>query len=307
VYKKGDLVYINDKIIDRKSRDEINNPSILIYTLEMELGEKLLNFLRPYKKLNLSSGLYKLSVLEEIDNINQDINYCIDFGYSKISEVQKQDLLQDYTMSYNSLVSLGIVEDSIQTKKEDLIKYIEYDCDIVNYLEEVYGDKVSNLLLDYSDLSQQQKDFLNNLMKETTKERKLKYIKENLGIINLETIYEFIPSKYLCDLKIFGLKLGNEIKELTPNTPEFKVSSRLDGDLNGTTELDEIIKREIYNEFKLGEVTRGSELKTRLSAIYRANNLNKTARLVDLLDYFVITKAKSEYEWFYRIVNRKIL
>ena len=85
--------------------------------------------------------------------------------------------------------------------------------------------------------------------------------------------------------------------------PEFKNNTPL-----GYTDQKEIRKEmidEIYKEFELGSVLRGSEIRTRFREIYRKYGLNPKASLIDFMEFFVIRKAKSEYEWYYRIVRRK--
>ena len=89
------------------------------------------------------------------------------------------------------------------------------------------------------------------------------------------------------------------------NTPKRKTSLSVSFAEVETEQIQQEMIDEIFSEFELGSVLRGSEIRTRFREIYAKYGLNPRATLSEFMKYFVIRKAKSEYEWYYRIMQRR--
>ena len=83
------------------------------------------------------------------------------------------------------------------------------------------------------------------------------------------------------------LSLGKErIKALGYN------STKINKELENTTVDKDILKQAIYEEFKTGDRITKSVIKERLSNLYNRLNLNKTAKAIDLEEWFEVKRIK---------------
>ena len=266
----------------------------VLYSLNWDL-DCLIRSARPWKVLGRKDNVYKRSIVTEF------------FEPSKFGEQPNE-----YYEKFSSGLYTGLMDTArtlegyglISPILNELPKYeLEYNCDILNLLEDYYGPDNAQKIQDYIDLNQEELDLLKRFYGEITKEKRLSLIRSfNSSSISIDSISDFLPSWCKDYIKVFGIGVVSEGKnEYT--LPEYKNPTPL-----GYTDEKGIRKdmiEEIYREFPIGSVLRGSEIRTRFREIYRKYGLNPKASLIDFMEFFVIRKAKSEYEWYYRIVRRK--
>lgn len=266
----------------------------ILYTLDWNL-EKLVQISRPWKVLGRKDDVYKPSIIPEFFEIWKFEDQPEEF-YNKFS----QDLYNQLLDTAHELEGFGIISPKIPKLPEyELV----YNCDILNILEDYYGPGDLQKIQDYIDLEASDLELVRRFYREPTKEKKMNVIQSSLASGTINNISDFLPSWCKDSIKIFGSTREDGLKMPAFVMPEFKNNTPL-----GYTDQKEIRKEmidEIYKEFEIGSVLRGSEIRTRFREIYRKYGLNPKASLIDFMEFFVIRKAKSEYEWYYRIVRRK--
>ena len=266
----------------------------ILYTLDWNL-EKLVQISRPWKVLGRKDDVYKPSIIPEFFEVWKFEDQPEEF-YNKFS----QDLYNQLLDTAHELEGFGIISPKIPKLPEyELV----YNCDILNILEDYYGPGDLQKIQDYIDLEASDLELVRRFYREPTKEKKMNVIQSSLASSTINNISDFLPSWCKDSIKIFGSTRDDGLKMPAFVMPEFKNNTPL-----GYTDQKEIRKEmidEIYKEFELGSVLRGSEIRTRFREIYRKYGLNPKASLIDFMEFFVIRKAKSEYEWYYRIVRRK--
>lgn len=266
----------------------------ILYTLDWNL-EKLVQISRPWKVLGRKDDVYKPSIISEFFEVWKFEDQPEEF-YNKFS----QDLYNQLLDTAHELEGFGIISPKIPKLPEyELV----YNCDILNILEDYYGPEDLQKIQDYIDLETSDLELVRRFYREPTKEKKMNMIQSSLASGTINNISDFLPSWCKDSIKIFGSTREDGLKIPAFVMPEFKNNTPL-----GYTDQKEIRKEmidEIYKEFELGSVLRGSEIRTRFREIYRKYGLNPKASLIDFMEFFVIRKAKSEYEWYYRIVRRK--
>lgn len=267
----------------------------VLYTLDWDLA-RLIHISRPWKVLGRKDDVYKPSIIQDFLEVWK-FDEQPDEYYNKFSS----DLLNDLLGRAKELEEYQIITPVLpELPKYDLV----YNCDILNLLEDYYGSEGLQKLQDFIDLTPDELELLRKFYKETTKERKITLIQSSMPIVSLDRISGYLPSWCKDSIKVFGTSREGVTKKVPVfSLPEYKNSLPL-----GYTDKVEIRREmidEIYSEFELGSVLRGSEIRTRFREIYQKYGLNPKASLFDFMEYFVIRKAKSEYEWYYRIVRRK--
>lgn len=300
IFKRDDQVYLKEDYQKLKDTDQ------MLYNIyswnDIEAARKLF---RPWKILDKEGDWYIEDVLEEVlrykDKPQQYTRNLEDITREQAYQQVKDCIGVVYTL-FKLNPRLGSSENIFIDSYIDKIKYT---CDVKNYITYAYSATISNLVEEFNNLDSDQKEFLKVLASSSSRERKLEYLMTEGIKLDLESMFKFIPTWCFGSLKIFG-KCNSKI-DCIINVPEFRDARRLDGKPADDSELEKCLKNQIYTEFKLGEVTRGSELKARLGKIYKNLDMKRTPKVSDLLEYFNIMKSRKEYEWFYRIDTRRIL
>ena len=299
VYKRQDLVYI------KEDRNPIDENDTLVHILYKWCDfEATKHFLRPWKILNKPGDFYTLESLPILSK-----NLYEDQLDRNLISIDKKDIYK----RANEYMGIAHILSKLNSKfgnacsishNLDYLDKAEYTCDIQNYIVFLFGDMIGELIFKYDRLKEEEQEFLKQLSSiSLTKEEKLEFIKKEMNNIDLNRVDIFLPPWCLGNLKVFGF----ESKSLHKSSiPEYLNAAKINGKPE-ESQIEDYIRQEIYEEFKLNEVLRGSEIKIRLDKIYDKIGLKRPSRLSDLLDYFEISKTRSEYEWSYRINLRKIL
>lgn len=280
--------YVENLVNYSEEYSEYDN---IICTLPWDL-KKLINASRPWKVLSRKDNVYKPSIIEEL------------FETWKFEREQPEEYLDKFSPKLLDSILLYSKElesyKVIQPILDNFPNYtLEYNCDILNTLEDYYGADGLELIQSFIDLSKEEIELIRSFYSEITNDKRLRLLQSKYQLI--EHIIEFLPSWCKGSIKVFGIEINEQNKRYI--SPECCNKNPLDNFSN--IKLQKEMIEEIYDEFKIGSILRGSEIRTRFREIYRKYGLNPKATLVDFMEYFVIRKAKSEYEWYYRIVRRR--
>lgn len=287
------MIYVNlvENLVDFK--EETSEFDNVVYILDWNM-DKLIRSARPWKVLGRKDNVYKLSIIDEFFEPSKFDEQPDEF-YNKFSE----DLYSGLLDTAQKLEAYKLISPKLPKLPDyELI----YNCDILNMLEDYYGPENLQLIQDYIDLNPEETKLLDEFYKEITKEKQIALVQDYLPIISVDKISDFLPGWCKDSIKIFGSGKEENLKP-TFTPPQFKDQTPL-----GYTDKVEVKKEmieEIYSEFEIGSVLRGSEIRTRFREICKKYGMNPKSGLVDFMEYFVIRKARSEYEWLYRIIRRK--
>lgn len=279
ILRKKNLINLTE--IPRNIEEE---SSELLYTIEdLNLGDTIFLNLRPWQNLELDEPwYYKLSLLPELPKIL--------YANEDRKEISPSEILKLREKYISALTELGLNK-KIRTVSGKII----YSCDVLNLLEEEYGCENIRKASIYINLSTESKLFLKKL-------RLIGRRDSNIlcnSSINLEEIWDLLPSWIIEDIKLFGdkVKLG-----VYQKNPEFKISKTI---VSNDVNLAELF----YEEFKLSEDLTGDEIKARIGKIYEKYNIPGTPKIQDLWNYFEVSQSRSRVTGIrgYRINTRKIV
>lgn len=189
--------------------------------------------------------------------------------------------------------------------------FINYICDIPNYVSILYGEETMLLASDWIDMTEPQKDFIKEFYKQPSRETKIQYLRDNLlsAIGGPDIYYQFLPEWYKINLHVFGLRKpdGGETRW---EDIEWKMADKtLDYEEQVKEErIKEELKDQIYETFNLRFTYTGDQIKEMMEDIYKslsissANN-GKSGKLGNIEKYFEIKKVRGGY----RLITRKLI
>ena len=275
---------------------EYNEFDNTVLTLNWDL-DTLKNTIRPWKILwKLHEDLYKPSIIPEFFEVAKQEETAPLEVYEPFSPA----IYDTLEATAEELTSFGLIKVNQEYQKKRYSGLL-YNCDIINKFEDLYGEKGSELIQEFATLDNKYINIVRGFYREITRSGKLNYLLAKLNGEPVDIIADFLPKWCKDEIKIFGdtSKIGENQTDL----PECRKEG-LVGEVD-TEQIQQEMIDEIFSEFELGSVLRGSEIRTRFREIYAKYGLNPRATLSEFMKYFVIRKAKSEYEWYYRIMQRR--
>lgn len=274
IIKKKDLLYFTEQ----PRRDFDLGRTELLYTFEdLKLDDGLLKRIRPWRWLGRKTvDYYKIDLLQYIPEV------LYSAGEPDLIAVSREDV----EAKVRKFESVGMALGMIKEKKELPEDYeLQYDIDIPNALEDIYGSTIVRLVYKFFDLGSGIQETILKIHKIPGKNRALEIAKSDLG--EEPWIYEpFLPEPIIEDLRL----LGNTGSIGQTETPEY-----LRQEIIGQPYPD--LENEIYKEFRLGEeLMDGAEsIKQRLGIVYtRCGMAERTPAAKDLEEWFVVTPCWSK-------------
>lgn len=259
----------------------------LLYTSDSITLEDIQRDLRPWICLRSTSRIYYHNV-PEIKTYLESGNTAEFYTRVYPSEVKSE--IERFIQDYEFLVSLGCLNSGPHITQP--IPELIYDCDIYNYLSEVYGKESVEVVYSYRSLGRDEKNFLLEFTKQGTRDKKLSWVEKNIGTLN-QAVLDFLPGWYRLSLRTIGNKINHE-------TLEYK-NHELIGGNNEVRQKQ--LKDIFFDTFKLGETYTGQEIKEKIQTIYGELGITKTPKISDLTEYFEITSVSIKSS--YRIDLRK--
>lgn len=281
--KTSGYIYFTDT---PRTEEELDYTELL-YTSDTITLKDIQRDLRPWICLKPTSRTYYHNVPE--------IKSYIESGkiiekYTRIYPNEVKSEIDKFIKDYEFLVSLGCIN-SGPTIPNNLPELI-YDCDIYNYLSEIYGKDILETVHSYRLLGKDEKNFLYEFTKQVTRDKKLGLVEKKIDILD-PTVLDFIPEWYRLSLRTIGNKINSEVLEYKNSEP-----------IGGNNEVKlEKLKKNFFNTFKLGEIYTGQEIKRKIQTIYEELGITKTPKISDLYEYFDITSVSIKSS--YRINLRK--
>lgn len=288
VKKDKEKIYFTTEFIE-------GEPSL--YTLDWDI-DRLIYLSRPWKYLgDLDNNFYKPSIIEEFFEVWKFNQSLPSEHYDNLSK----NLLDETLKLSKELESWGLISPILPVFPE---YQLQYNCDILNLLEDYYGESGLSMIQEYIDLDTEEKTALRELYKFITKEKRIEYLKRIRTTVSLPSIVNFLPPGCKDFLKVFGVSDRIESRQNCYYVPEFKKEDPLGG-RKDEAQIRLKLLDEIYKEFEIGSVLRGSDIRARFRKIYQKYGFNPKATLVDFSEYFVLKKTRSDYEWYYRLMRRR--
>lgn len=281
--KTNEAVYFADT---PRTEEELDYTELL-YTSDSITLEDIQRDLRPWICLRSTTRTYYHNV-PEIKTYLESGNTAEFYTRVYPSEVKSE--IERFIRDYEFLVSLGCL--NLCPHITQPIPELIYDCDIYNYLSEVYGKESVEVVYSYRSLGRDEKNFLLEFTKQGTRDKKLNWVEKNIGTLN-QAVLDFLPGWYRLSLRTVGNKINHE-------TLEYKNHELIGGNNEvGQKQLKDIF----FDTFKLGETYTGQEIKEKIQTIYGELGITKTPKISDLSEYFDITSVSIKSS--YRINLRK--
>ena len=259
----------------------------LLYTSDIKTLEDIEQDLRPWIYLLDNSGNYYKNVPEIGEYMTGKLKAE---QYTRIYSSEIKSEIEEFMKDYSILVNLSIVPGGLKINYSEIPELL-YDCDLYNYLESVFGSAVSEFVFSYKLLGRDEKQFLSEFIKQSTKDKKLGYLRNNIDKIS-SSVIEFLPLWYRLGLRVVGNRESSEV-------PEYKNLDLIGGDID----INSILKDRFFDVFKLGNIYTGQEVKDKIQTIYNELGILKTPKISDLLEYFEVTSVSLKSS--YRIDLRK--
>lgn len=272
---------------DTPRTEEEQDFTELLYTSDIVTPEDIQRDLRPWICLRSTSRTYYHNV-PEIKTYLESGNTAEFYTRVYPSEVKSE--IERFIRDYEFLVSLGCLNSGPHITQP--IHKLIYDCDIYNYLSEVYGKESVEVVYSYRSLGRDEKNFLLEFTKQGTRDKKLSWVEKNIGTLN-QAVLDFLPGWYRLSLRTVGNKINSEILEYRNHEL-----------IGGNNEVGQKQLKDIFfDTFKLGETYTGQEIKEKIQTIYSELGITKTPKISDLSEYFEITSVSIKSS--YRIDLRK--
>ena len=235
---------------------------------------------------------FRTITLEDLDNLPFPPNSRIHTGLarsivSKFLNYSNPTLISNRKEELDTYINRMISDIGKEIMSEDKIwEYLRNDKNIDNKQLDNYFTFLKNFEEgNFSEDPKINKEvilFFNNYDQLTQKRSKLKYLCEcGLSRLAIDIILSQIPDSD--EIKSYYLSLSpKRLKELGYNI------SKMNKELGIIAFSEQLLEDEIYKNFKIGDKLLLSEIKDKLTNIYKTINYKKTPRATDLSDYFDI-------------------
>lgn len=247
--------------------------------------------IRPWKHLGLGTDLYKPGLLKYLEDWKDSVmappKNPLKYAYKK--DIEK--VLGDYKEILNLLYSLELIDKPKETK---YMKFMTYECDVANYLEDVFGTYIIELCEKYKELGEEKKKFLKKLAELQGRENKLALLRS--VEIDLD-LFTFLPPWFKLNYQVFG-SLERIVRNQNIDLPEHDKQERVDGYAG-----EELLEEHVYEIFKYGEILSSKEIKERLTELYQKLGIKRIAKVTDLFNYFDLVRT---YSRMYKLWRRRV-
>lgn len=307
-----DLMQNQDETITSE-KDNLLNNSDFLFTLNYEFDNQYIqNNLRRWNILWIDvpegSRCYKhkesiINWLKDIKESGLDKNRPLNYTPKLVLSGEKDRIVKNFLETKSFLVKNNIITDEQPREtnmSEDLIKY---DCDIYNYLEELYPN-LASVVLSYNLLGEKKKSIIENFYNIKTRDNQITYLRNN-GEDDVADLADFLP-----DWCIFSLLISeNDLRksnEKDPNEqPEFKNKKKIDDKDFLRNHKDVLVREEIFKTFGINEVWPGSRIKDKIREIYKQFEYTEgKPRISEINKYFDVNKTRQGYRIGFRKLTK---
>ena len=284
------MIYIYRDLKNRYIVSDKENPDlalILIFPWDSLEPDNI----RPWKYLGIGTDLYKPGLLKYLEEWKDSVIAPPRIPLKYVYKRDIERILGEYREILNILYSLELIEEPKEIK---YMKFMVYECDVLNYLEDVFGSYTIDLCEKYKDLGEEKKTFLKKLIDLQGRENKLALLRTLE--IDLD-IFTFLPPWFKLNYQVFG-GLDRIVRNQNIDLPEHDKLERVDGYAG-----EELLREHIYEVFKYGETLSSKEIKERLSELYQKLGIKRVAKISDLFNYFDLVRT---YSRMYNLWRRRV-
>lgn len=321
VYKKlNEEIILTDHVRDLKQdldesvadKDDFLKNSNLLFTLDIDFNNSYINNnLRRWLVLwkdntdHVKHYKYRKIIIDWLKSIKEegiDRNRPLNYTPKLILNSEKNKLIDSFYQTKSFLVKNNIISDESPRESKVTKDHIKYDCDVYNYLEEIYP-KLTNIVVEYTLLSEKKKIALQDFYKIKTRDNQISFLREN-GDIDVTDIADFLPDWCIFNLLISeeNLRKSNEKSDI--DLPEFKNKRKIDDKDFLRRHKDVLVREEVFKAFGINEVWSGNRIKEKIKEIYTLYEYTEgKPRISEINKYFEVNKTRQGY----RIGFRKLI
>lgn len=307
LYKRKDnIVQLTAEPRQVGEDDELVDTELLL-TLDWDFYESkqfLEMSLRPWKDLNTEGMFYKYC--DELLNWFMEYkNKSLPTYVPQLKYVFSKDIdstLFEFYKVKEELEELNLIEELPQKNDRKLRASIVFDCDIWNYLTELYSVEYVNRIQAYMKFNPNKRRFIRELYAIKSKDSVLSYIRDNKLNIDIESIVDFLPNWCIINLILSEPDI-REFNETSSLEPEFKSSRKIDNKDFLRKNKDFWIRLAVYDAFKINDVWKGADIKKKLEEIYTRYESDTRPTINSILEYFEISKTRLGYKIGFRKNN----
>lgn len=300
-----DLKQDEDEINDS---DDIFKESNLLFTLDVDFNNQYIkDNLRRWlilwiKEDNFRCYKYRESIITWLKNIKEDgisNGRLLNYTPKLILEGERKRLINSFLDTKSFLVKNHIVEDESPVSTPVTEDMIEYNCDVYNYLEEVYP-RLSNIISEYSMLGEKKKIAIHEFYGLKTRENQIAYLRTN-GNIDVADLVDFLPDWCVFGLLISEDRLRKTNEKNDSDMPEFRNKNKIDDKDFLRRHKDSLIRAEIFRSFGINEVWTGNQIKEKIREIYALYEYTDgKPRISEINKYFEVNKTRQGYRIGFR-------
>ena len=286
--------------------------SNLLFTIDLDFDNDFIrNNLRRWLILwednteNVRFYKYKQTIIDWLRSIRDEgisSSRPLNYNPKLVLKSEKEKLIKSFLDTKSFLIKNNIIKDELARKININADKLIYDCDVYNYLDELYPN-LSEIIIEYSLLSDKKKSLIQKFYDIKTREGQIAFLREN-GDVNVSEIATFLP-----DWCIFGLLISEEdlrkSNEKWDNLPEFRNKKKIDNKDFLRLHKDFLVREEIFKSFKINEVWAGDQIKNKIREIYRKYEYTDgKPRISEINKYFEVNKTRQGYRIGYRKLTK---
>lgn len=286
--------------------------SNLLFTIDLDFDNDFIrNNLRRWLILwednteNVRFYKYKQTIIDWLRSIRDEgilSSRPLNYNPKLVLKSEKEKLIKSFLDTKSFLIKNNIIKDELARKIDINADKLTYDCDVYNYLDELYPN-LSEIIIEYSLLSDKKKSLIQKFYDIKTREGQIAFLRDN-GDVNIPEIATFLP-----DWCIFGLLISEEdlrkSNEKWDNLPEFRNKKKIDNKDFLRLHKDFLVREEIFKSFKINEVWAGDQIKNKIREIYRKYEYTDgKPRISEINKYFEVNKTRQGYRIGYRKLTK---
>jgi len=319
VYSKPDMIILSDRSRDLKQdldeyeENDVFKDTNLLFTLDIDFNDSYIrNNLRRWiildsaEKDSITCYKNKPIIIDWLRNIKDEgvsQSHPLNYTPKLVLESEKNNIINNFLQTKSFLVQNHIVSD--EEPKDTNIKkdMLKYNCDVYNYLEEVYP-KLVNIILEYTLLGEKKKTAIQEFYRLKTRENQMSYLRSN-GNIEVADLVDFLP-----DWCIFGLLISEDClrksnEKSDADLPEFKNKKKIDDKDFLRRHKDILVRNEIFKSFGINEIWTGAQIKSKIREIYSQFEYTEgKPRISEINKYFEVNKTRQGYRIGFRKLTK---
>jgi hypothetical protein len=314
------MIILTDTLRDLKqdldecdTTNDLLNNSDLLFSLDLDFNNPYIqNNLRRwcmlwinFQKDGIKCFKYRGFIIDWLRGIKDEgVSSSRPLNYTPklVLESEKTRVMKNFFETKSFLIKNNIIENEPARKTDMTEDLIKYDCDIYNYLEELYPNLV-NIVLEYDMLGEKKKNMIKDFYEIKTRDNQISFLRNN-GEVEITDLADFLPDWCIFSLLISEDDLRKSNEKNLGDLPEFRNKKKIDDKDFLRHHKDLLIREEIFKSFGINEVWSGAKIKEKIREIYTQFEYTEgKPRISEINKYFEVNKTRQGY----RIGFRKLI